>query len=194
MEESDKVFKFYINRRRPKPYYQTHLLAEQCRYLKPDGEHCNRMVVTSIPFCPQHLAIELNLKVKKSTIPHAGKGLFAYDPNKGANAIVFRANQLICPYDGEIINNAELRRRYRQFTAPYGIQIANNRYEDAARIRGVGCYVNHSDNENLINCRLAVSNNRIVIKATKIIKNNKELFADYGEDYRFDEKTHYSTR
>ena len=66
MEESEKTFKFYINRRRPKPFFETHLLSEQCRYIKPDGKHCNRNVVMGIPFCAQHLAMELHLKIKKS--------------------------------------------------------------------------------------------------------------------------------
>ena len=198
MEESDKVFKFYINRRRPKPVYETHLISEQCRYIKPNGEHCTRNVVMSVPWCSQHLGIEKHLKIKKSTIPRSGKGLFAFDPTGGANSIVFRGNEeagdLICMYDGEIINNAELRRRYGRYTAPYAIQISNNRYEDAARMRGVGSYVQHSDDFNQINCRLGLRNHRIAIFATKNIRNGKELYCDYGDEYSFNEKTHYSTR
>jgi hypothetical protein len=198
MEESDKIFKYYINKRNPKPIFQTHLLEEQCRYIKPDGHHCRRIVVLGIPFCSQHLEMELHLKIRKSTIPKSGKGLFAYDRTRGQNAIIFHghedAGDLICYYEGEIINNAELRRRYKRFTAPYGLRISQNRVEDGARIRGVGNYIQHSDDENKINCRFALSNHRIVIFATKNIRNGKELFADYGDDYRFDEPTHYSTR
>ena len=198
MEESEKIFKFYINRRNPKPIFQTHLLSEQCRYIKPNGDHCNRNVVLGIPFCAQHLAMELHLKIKKSTIPQSGKGLFAYNPRSGPNSIIFRghedAGDLICMYDGEIINRAELNRRYKRFTGPYAIQISNNRYEDGAKIRGVGSYVQHSDDENKINCRLGLINHRIAIFATKNIRNGKELYCDYGDEYNFNEKTHYSTR
>ena len=197
-EESNKVFKFYINKREPKPYFQTNLLSEQCRYIKKDGEHCSRIVVMGVPYCSQHLAMAQHLKIKKSTIPRSGKGLFAYDILRGHNAVIFRGNDergdLISMYDGEIINNAELNRRYDEFTGPYAAKISNNRYEDGARIRGVGSYVQHSDDEAITNCRLRVRHNRIAIIATKNIKNGKELFANYGDDYIFNEPTHYSTR
>ena len=198
MEPAEKVFKFYINRRHPPLIFETALLSEQCRYIKPDGHHCTRNVVLGIPFCAQHLAMEDHLKIKKSTIPKSGKGLFAYDPNRGPNSIVFRGNEeagdLITMYEGEIISKAVLQRRYRQYTGPYAVQISNNRYEDAAKIRGVGAYVQHSDDENKINCRLGLRNHRIAIFANKNIKNGRELFADYGGQYQFNEPTHYSTR
>ena len=197
-EESDKVFKFYANRRHPTLIYETHLLCEQCRYIKPDGEHCNRNVVLGLYLCSQHMMMEKGLKIKKSTIPKSGKGLFAFDSRRGQNAIIFRGNEergdLICRYDGEVINKAELIRRYKKFTAPYGIEISPNRYEDGARIRGIGSFVQHSDDENKINCRLGLNNHRIAIFACKNVKNNRELFADYGPEYNFTEPIHYSTR
>lgn len=198
MEESDKIFRFYINRRNPKPIFETHLMSEQCRYIKPDGEHCKRTVVLGIPLCSQHLAMEKHLKIKKSTIPKSGKGLFAYDPTAGPNSIIFRGNEeagdLITRYDGEIITRATLNHRYRMFTAPYAVEISNNRYEDGAKIRGVGSYVQHSDDENKINCRLALNNHRIVIFATKNIKNKRELFTNYQKEYGLNDSTHHSTR
>ena len=198
MEQSDKIFKFYANRRHPSLIYETHLLAEQCRYIKPDGEHCSRTCVIGCPLCSQHLMIEKHLKIKKSTIPKSGLGLFAYNPAVGPNAIIFRGNdeagELICMYDGEIINKAELKRRYKTFTAPYGVEISANRYEDAARIRGTGAFVQHSDDVNKINCRLGLRNHRIAIFATTNVKNNKELFADYSDEYNLYEATHFSTR
>ena len=198
VEESEKVFKFYINRRHPSLKFEGNLESEQCRYIKPDGEHCNRIVTIGVPLCSQHLMIEQHLKIQKSTIPKAGKGVFACDPNKGANAIVFRGNEnvgeLIAMYEGEIITRAQLNRRYKKFTAPYAIQISNNRYEDASLRRGVGSLINHTDDLAKVNCRLGIRHSRIAIFATKNIKNNKELFCDYGEEYNFYEPTHYSTR
>ena len=198
MEVSNKIFKFYINRRRPKPFFETHLLSEQCRYIRPNGEHCTRNVVMGIPFCPQHLAIQEHLKIKKSTIPHSGKGLFAFDSSRGNNAIVFRGTpqrgDLITMYDGEIIDRHTLEARYRDYTAPYAIRINPDRFEDAAKIRGVGAYVQHSDDNNRINCKLARRGDRIAIIAVKNILNGKELFANYGNEYEFNEPTHYSTR
>ena len=198
MEPSDKVFRFYINKRHPSLVFETALLSEQCRYIKPDGEHCKRNVVLGIPYCSQHLAMEEHLKIKKSTIPRSGKGLFAYDPTRGPNTTIFRgteeAGDLIRMYEGEIVSKRTLQARYKKFTAPYAIEISNNRYEDGAKVRGVGSYIQHSDDEARINCRIGLRNHKIAIFATKNIRNGKELFADYGDDYRFDEATHYSTR
>ena len=93
MEDSEKVFKFYVNKRHPSLKFEDNLESEQCRYIKPDEEHCNRMVTIGVPLCSQHLMIEKHLKIQKSTIKGAGKGVFAYDPTKGANAIIFRGSE-----------------------------------------------------------------------------------------------------
>jgi hypothetical protein len=37
------------------------------------------------PYCFSHLPEYLHLKVKPSTIPNAGKGLFAFDKTKNEN-------------------------------------------------------------------------------------------------------------
>ena len=197
-EDSEKVFKFYVNKRHPSLKYETNLESEQCRHIKPNGEHCNRIVTIGVPLCSQHLMMTKHLKIQKSTIPKAGKGVFAFDPSKGPNTIIFRGSentgQLICMFDGEIITKAQLNRRYRKFTAPYAVEISDNRYEDAAKRRGVGSLINHSDDPAKINCRLGIRHHKIAIFATKNIKNNKELFCNYGEEYSFYESTHYSTR
>ena len=199
MEQSEKVFRFYINKNEHKPYFEGHLQKEQCRYIRPNGEHCKRMTCIPIPLCTQHLALELHLKIKKSLIPHAGKGVFAYDPSKGENEIIFRPTgptRYICEYDGELINLQTLNQRYGVNTAPYAFKINDNTFIDGALRRGVGTLINHTNwtNANVKFVRVPNSN-RVRILAKSIIRNGKELKISYGNQYVFDEpSTHYSTR
>jgi hypothetical protein len=202
MEQSDKVFRFYINKNETKPYFEGNLQKEQCRYIKPNGEHCKRMTVIGIPFCPQHLAIELHLKIKKSLIPHSGKGVFCFDQSKGENEIIFRPTgptRIICEYDGELINLNTLNERYKynniDFTGPYAFKINDNTYIDGALRRGIGTMINHTNWTNA-NCKFVryQNSNRVRILAKKNIRNGQELLICYGDQYFFDEPTHYSTR
>ena len=135
---------------------------------------------------------KLFLEIADSTIQNAGKGLFARKPSATANAIVFKPNEFIAYYDGQVINHQELLERYGQWTAPYGIKLHHNQYEDAALSRGVGSLINHSPRR--ANVRFSISaNNKIKIIATKNIKNNAELFVNYGNEYNFNEPVSTST-
>jgi hypothetical protein len=150
----------------------------------------------------------LHLKIKPSNIPNAGKGLFALDKNLGANAIVFRHNLTnqylsdeICNYSGQIISLDTLETRYEDTTAPYAIEItANELYEDAASRRGVGSIANQSTVAFPANARFVIKrmngrNHHIALKAIRNIRNNEEIFVDYGLDYIMNEPdTKYTTK
>ena len=56
-----------------------------------------------------------------STIPHGGKGLFAFDKTKENNEIVFKKGTVICEYGGEFITYDELDDRYGDYTGPHAI-------------------------------------------------------------------------
>ncbi len=70
----------------------------------------------------------------------------------------------------------------------------DHRFEDGAIHRGVGTLVNQWPTANRTNARFGVSRNRIVLFTTKNIRNGQEIFVRYGNEYRFDEKTQYSTK
>ena len=51
-----------------------------------------------------------------------GRGVFADDPTKGKNKVVFRRDQLVMLYQGEVTNHQEAIRRYGVHTNPYSLQ------------------------------------------------------------------------
>ena len=59
-------------------------------------------------------------------------------------------------YDGELVDSTTLEERYGDDTAPYGIHINRDRYEDGALHRGVGTLVNQSPTANRTNARFGV--------------------------------------
>ena len=190
-------FLFYIN---DDLFFEANVQCMQCKGKSKNGNRCKRRVCIGTPFCWQHLASEKKLKIKESNIPNAGKGLFAWNP-KNPNDVIFKRaratrfqntpGQKIIEYAGELIDEEELNERYSNQTAPYGIEINNDRYEDAALIRGIGAIANHSRRNN---ARFDVSRNRIILRATKNIKHNEEILVNYGRNYRFDEDNFHETK
>lgn len=117
--------------------------------------------------------------------------------------IVFNENDEICEYTGEMINNAELTKRYGRYTAPYAMQVASIQeeegglFEDGAIRRGIGTIINHSKKDKNADFVIQVINGRntyIKLVATKAIRNGQEIYVDYtkGNDinqhYIFNEK------
>jgi hypothetical protein len=140
-----------------------------------------------------HLETIKNLKIKESKYLkrlgiHGERGLYAFTRKKKKR--LFKENQVICNYNGELINKNELEKRYGDNTGPYAILINQNnknRYEDAAVERGIGSLINHSNSKRAINCLLKTRNKRISLVATKNILNGSELITTYGDEYKFDE-------
>ena len=51
---------------------------------------------------------------------------FVVDKQRQPNDIIFRPNDLICDYNGELINNNTKQARYANHNSPYAVQISNN--------------------------------------------------------------------
>ena len=134
-------FSFFINH---VLHFRGNLECEQCRGTTKQGKQCTRRTCIGTGWCYSHLLSEKHLRILPSTIPHAGKGLFAMDKTKGPNEIVFRAGTRLIEYDGELVDSATLEERYGDETAPYGIYVNKDRFEDGAIHRGVGTLVNQS--------------------------------------------------
>ena len=172
--------------------FQCTLASEQCTAKNAStNQQCRNRSVIGVPLCWQHLKSQKHLRVKESTIAGAGRGLFAQDSGSGDNDIVFRKDDVIVAYSGDVIDNAELERRYGEYTAPYGIMLSrqSDKYEDAACRRGVGSLVNHSPANANVKLSVVARNGRhyAQLKATRPIRNGRELFTNYGRDYRFQE-------
>ena len=137
-----------------------------------------------------------HLKIQPSTIANTGKGLFAIDKTKRPNAVLFHQNAVICEYNGEIIDRNELNQRYNYHTAPYAIRIHRNRFEDGALQRGIAGLANHKTVENcnaVFRPFKANGKYHMRLVAIKPIRNGDEIFADYGDDYIFDDGSSYKS-
>ena len=180
----------------PGVQFNAPLQCDRCTYIKANGERCKRNVCIGLDVCSTHLPFKYKVKIGTSLIPNSGKGLFAYQINAPDNAIIFRKDDTICPYNGEIIDQPTLVNRYGDFTAPYGFQTKQHpaRYEDAATHRGVGSLINHKPGKST-NARLAINTRtgKGIIKAMKTIRQGDELYVNYGNEYVMDEPTQYVT-
>ena len=109
---------------------------------------------------------------------------------------MFHRQDPIVPYSAKFINTEELKRRYHQYTAPYGAFVKKDVYQDGADLRGIGTLLNHQGNKKQTNAEMYVSHkptSHINIRATKNIHNGDELILSYGKHYKFNQPTHYTT-
>lgn len=173
--------------------FSDYLSSFQCIDINKNGHRCTKHSLIGIPYCWIHLQYNHYLKIKKSTIPNGGLGLFAFNKKAGDNPI-FKKGEKIIQYVGENIDLEELNERYNKYTGPYAIQVNKNLYIDAALERGVGSLINHKNKSNT-NCEFMNSNKKkeIWIRATKNIYHDQELFLNYGRDYKFHEPTEHKT-
>jgi len=179
----------------------------QCIANKRTGDRarCLRNCAIGTPYCYSHLLSEKKLRIKQSTNPRAGSGLFAQVSRSPTNReIVFRKGDLIIEYTGETIDFAELTTRYdldedNQYTAPYAYEIRKDEsFIDAACVRGVAALANHKgatqSNAKFVKTRGANGiYNGVKLVATENIRNNREIFASYGNNYRLNEPTTHRT-
>jgi hypothetical protein len=187
-------FSFY-NNQFDRIFY-SRMYADRCEYIKKNGERCKRRCCIGIEYCTTHLPMHLHLKIKKSTIPNAGLGLFAYQENSQPNQIVFRKDQKICNYKGEILTAEQINERYHNFTAPYTVGLSRNEFIDASLERGVGSTANTKTQHNNATLSIDNRNHRVSIKASRNIRQGEEIFLAYGNRYHLPhvEGVHYYTK
>jgi hypothetical protein len=169
--------------------FNRQLETQQCTFIKTDGHRCKLNVVFGQPLCFIHRKKEYHVALKPSTIPNAGKGLFA-DNGTNDNSVVFRAGRKICPYYGETLTPNQIDNRYGvNKTVPYAVEIKNDGTSlDGAIKRGIGSMINHKPISQA-NTRFSINRpqTEINIVATKNIKNKRELYVPYGSEYKFNE-------
>jgi hypothetical protein len=167
--------------------FECQLLKLQCTHINPTtNQRCKRFQIIGCGLCWAHLQSDRHLKVKSSTIPNAGRGLFAYNKTDNRD-IVFRKGDFIINYDGEKLNELQLNTRYGNSTAPYSIKVKNNYFEDGACRRSPGSLINHQPNAR-VNSRYSTNYRLIKIFATKNIRNGDEIFINYQDKYLFNEE------
>lgn len=127
-----------------RPLYECNLVCLQCAAHTVAGERCRRNTCMYLPYCQQHMKSRLNLEVRKSA---HGLGLFAKRDPRNPGRVVFHANELIAPLDGEPLTQQQLDARYGRELAPYGAAAGGYLYDGACR-RGVGQYANTAVRDN----------------------------------------------
>lgn len=107
----------------------------QCTYVRANGAQCRNRVCHGSPYCWIHNKLAYGLRARPSTIPGAGKGLFA--------SRAFVQDDWICPMTCESITQECLENRYPgDTTAPYAEQEDDGNITDCACSRGIGSQAN----------------------------------------------------
>jgi len=173
--------------------FEGYLESRRCEEIGKNNLRCKKRCIIGVPYCWIHLQYNHHLKIKPSTIAQAGLGLFAWD-NKSEGRPIFKKDQKIIDFIGEVITNEEKEERYGEYTTPYALQVGSNSVIDPALLRGVGSLANHKA-QTYANAKFSTNprNQTASIKATKNIRDGDEIFLSYGNDYRFDENTTHKT-
>jgi hypothetical protein len=195
-------FYFFIN---DEQKFECSLKCVRCSHINEStGQRCKNKVCIGTPICHVHLTTDHNLKIQESTIPNAGKGLFAWDRHADEKDIIFKKDQAIIEYTGDIVTSAELKERYDKYTAPYGL--ASNfegLFIDAACDRSIGSLANKPLQSSQSNAKFYYSRtrnedgtytNKAKIRATKNIRNGQEILISYGRGYKFNEPVRHLTK
>lgn len=177
------------------------LSAQKCGALLKNGRPCQRKVTIGTPLCHSHLLELKNLKIQKSTIPNAGKGLFAKLP-KGQEqengGVVFNKDDTIIDYVGDLQSVDDTEEYYGEYTAPYAVGLTTKFDLDSACKRGVGSLANSKERgpgkkPNNATISTHRGNKTAKLVATRRIKNNDEILLAYGREYKFNEPVKHST-
>jgi SET domain-containing protein len=193
-------FQFFINNHL---HFSGDLERKRCIAHNKNGTQCKRQVCIGLPYCFQHSLSVKHLKIKQSTIPGAGKGLFAIDPTKRQTATIFSPTKndgKIIEYTGQLMNLRDIHERYDEYdeegnriaehTAPYALELNKRKGVDSALSRGIGSIANHKpiDECNAI-FQVKKENHRqkLFLIAIKAIKNGDEIFVDYQDEYDLDD-------
>jgi SET domain-containing protein len=169
--------------------FKCNLHCHRCEAINKNGARCKKNTCKMLPTCHIHARSLYGLQVKTSTIPESGLGLFARKE--------FQKNELIAPYNGQLLTKHELDARYGSEDkagdfAPYAVQMSRDKYMDCACERGIGSYANAHNSRNN-NSRYAIqnTNNTVVLRATKKIREGQEIFVSYGRNYFKPNNAHF---
>ena len=162
--------------------FQCQLECNRCTATTSKGTRCKNRVCIGVPTCHAHRK-DAGLKVKRSTIPNAGKGLFATKQ--------FKKGKPIGAYAGENISVAENNRRYGADdldNAPYSLSARNmpGRILDSACSRSLMSLANSKRERKRNNAKFSQhmkGDGTINVISTKRIKDGDEIFIDYGKGY-----------
>ena len=153
--------------------------------------NCQKRVTVGGPYCWLHTLEVLHLRVLPSSIRGAGRGVFArqHASRVDPRAVLFRKGDWVAPYGGAERTQAQLDKLYKAHgTSEYAVchrvrQAGTNRSlcQDAQRgaAISIGGLVNHASGR-LANVKLAARGDKIHLRATRDIRDGREVLMDYG--------------
>jgi len=160
------------------PVDHTIKVTAQCAHTSEKGR-CKRKTTITHPYCTKHTLEILGVYVAPSTIPKAGKGLFAAKPFKKGETISF--------YDGELLTTDQYNKRYdKEGYGSYGMTLNRNWVIDARKTTsGVARYIcDFTGSGKKPNVEYQEYKKRIEVVTLRKIEEGEELFADYGDEIR----------
>ena len=157
----------------------------RCLAKTNSGLRCKRSTCIYSTYCFQHFSTKYDLKLKTSTIPNSGKGLFTLKE--------IPRNRNVAQYTGRLITEEQ----YEEEDSGYGASISNHRIVDANSTQdGIARYANDCRilNRNQKQCNgpnvefvVNYDNGQEVpeiwLRSTKKILANSEIFLEYGDEY-----------
>lgn len=141
---------------------------------------CLSVGYKTFPYCDVHYKTRHRVEIRRSTLPHAGDGLFALQT-------LYSGHRL--PYTGELLTMAALDARYGDDnnTAPYAYDLNGVLFVDSALRRCTAAWANHREEPNcLLHTEIHEDGEeRAFLEITHNINEGSELFLDYGAGYDF---------
>jgi hypothetical protein len=152
------------------------VMRERCHAMvgkrhAPNGERRCKHMTNRSNMCWQHLKEKQGFRIKKSTIPNAGLGLFTTKP--------IARDKKVTDYSGDKISSND-----PNFGNPYVLEIGRHKFIDASKTNepGLGRWINHKPIRQA-NTKFVVNRGKAYMKSTKSIPKDKELFVPYGSEY-----------
>ena len=146
-----------------------HVQCQKCRFVTGTGKRCSRKVCMQLDTCWQHLPLVHGVRVGPSTIPGAGKGLFA--------ARYFTEGDKILPIKGVKYRQARFNRIFPgDKTHPNSVTDASLKTTDPTCKRWPWIYMNHSTRAD----QVEFGEKSIDVKKRKEIFPGQEIFINYG--------------
>jgi len=177
------------------PVFECDLASMQCEANGKTGKRCSNKTVIGVKLCWQHLLGLKHLRIKQSTVPGAGKGVFAVDPHRPAGAVIFaKGSNVMIPFDGEKMSLAASKQRYKKHEAyaRYAILDSKDVVFDAACMRSVGSII-ASNISNRRGASNVVYNSNKILEATRDILNGEELLTSFKNHEIGDEDMYKAT-
>lgn len=176
--------------------FSCELKCYRCPAILSDKTQCPRVTCYHVPYCYYHMRTILSLEIRASTIPNAGRGLFALRPFKSEEVIVeFVGEAIMTTQDSTAREKLSQRYGAEEVTAPYAIKVHRDAYIDAACIRGIASFANDFiAQEGRHNAEYVIQEEKktsykLELRARKTtdqtdpIQAGDEIFVDYGKPY-----------